>query len=124
MSMQVANESTTQIVRAYYDTWQNGMGSFDDGRLRELLAPDFVYEGPIAGRRVGPESFVIGLGRFVNTLKAMRMLQQLHAAGESAAVYDCDLTSPAGTFRFAEFLRIENDKIHEVKLVFDATQFR
>jgi ketosteroid isomerase-like protein len=122
--MLVANNSTTQIVRAYYDTWQNGMGSFDAGRLRDLLAPDFVYDGPIAGRRVGPESFVVGLGRFVNTLKSMRMLQQLQVGDESAAVYDCDLTSPAGTFRFAEFLRVRNGKIQEITLVFDATRFR
>jgi hypothetical protein len=122
--MVITNDSATQIVRAYYDAWQNGMGSFDEGRLRELLAPDFVYEGPIAGRRVGPEPFLIGLGRFVSTLKSMRMLQQLQVGDESAAVYDCDLTSPAGTFRFAEFLRVQNGKIQEIKLVFDATRFR
>jgi ketosteroid isomerase-like protein len=122
--MLVANDRTAALVRAYYDTWQIGMGSFDEGRLRDLLAEDFVYEGPIAGRRPGVESFLIGLGRFASTLKRLRMLQQLYAEGESAAVYDCDLTSPAGTFRFAEFLRVKDDKIQEVKLVFDATQFR
>ena len=127
--MQVANNSTTtttttHIVRAYYDTWRNGIASFDAQRLRDLLAADFVYDGPIAGRRAGPEPFLIGLGRFVDTLKSMRMLQHIQAGDESAAVYDCDLTTPTGMFRFAEFLQIHNGKIQEIKLVFDATQFR
>src|SRR5438093_13488846 len=93
LGMQVASDSTTtttHIVRAYYDTWRNGMGSFDAQRLRDLLAADFVYDGPIAGRRAGPEPFLIGLGRFVDTLKSIPMLQRIQAGDESAAVYDCD----------------------------------
>jgi len=28
------------------------------------------------------------------------------------------------TFRFAEFFRVQKDQIQEIKLVFDATEFR
>ena len=92
--------------------------------MRRLLAADFVYDGPIAGRRPGAESFVQGLKAFVKTLKSMRMLAQLRNENESAFLYDCEVSQPAGTFRFAEFLRIGAGQIHEVRLVFDATEFR
>lgn len=42
-----------QLVQDYYDTLKDGMASFDEDRLRRILAPDLVFEGPIAGRHVG-----------------------------------------------------------------------
>ena len=114
----------TDVIEAYYATWKNGIDSFDEAGLRGLLAADFVYDGPIAGRRPGVESFSQGLKAFVTTLKAMRMIAQLRNGNEAAFLYDCDVSQPAGTFRFAEFLRISDGQIHEIKLVFDATEFR
>jgi len=120
----VTIDTTTELVNAYYSTWKNGIESFDEARLRGMLAPDFVYEGPIAGRRPGADSFVRGLTGFVKTLKALRMLSELHVGKEAAFLYDCDVSQPEGTFRFAEFLRVDDGKIHEIRLVFDATEFR
>ena len=37
--------TNTDLITAYYDTWKNGIASFDEARLRGMLAPDFVYEG-------------------------------------------------------------------------------
>ena len=115
---------TTDVTEAYYATWQNGIDSFDEAGLRGLLAADFVYEGPIAGRRPGVESFMQGLKAFVKTLQSLHMIAHLRNGSEAAFLYDCDVSQPAGTFRFAEFLRIGDGQIHEVKLVFDATEFR
>jgi len=120
----MATVTNTDLITAYYDTWKNGIASFDEARLRGMLAPDFVYEGPIAGRRPGADSFVRGLMAFVKTLKAVRMLSELRVGNEAAFLYDCDVSQPAGTFRFAEFLRVDNAKIQEIRLVFDATEFR
>ena len=120
----MATDTTADLVSAYYDTWQHGIASFDEAGLRSMLAPDFVYEGPIAGRRPGADSFVRGLMAFVTTLRGLRMLTSLRVGQEAAFLYDCDVSQPAGTFRFAEFLRMDNGKIQEVKLVFDATEFR
>jgi len=89
-----------------------------------VLAPDFVYEGPIAGRRVGPESFVIGLGRFVNTLKAMRMLQQLHATASRPRSTTAISRRRLAPFASPNSCASKMGRVHEVKLVFDATQFR
>ena len=115
---------TTDVIEAYYATWTNGIDSFDEARLRQLLAEDFVYDGPIAGRRPGVESFLGGLKAFVKTLRSVRMLTQLRNGNEAAFLYDCDVSQPTGTFRFAEFIRIGDGQIHEIRLVFDATEFR
>jgi len=120
----VSIDLTTDVIEAYYATWRNGIDAFDEAGLRRLLAADFVYEGPIAGRRPGVESFVPGLKAFVKTLQGLRMIAQLRNGSEAAFLYDCDVSQPASTFRFAEFLRIGDGQIHEIKLVFDATEFR
>jgi ketosteroid isomerase-like protein len=120
----MAIDQTTDVIDAYYATWRNGIDSFDEAGLRGILAADFVYEGPMAGRRPGVESFIQGLKAFVKTLTGTRMISQLRIGDEAAFLYDCDVSQPAGTFRFAEFLRVGNGQIHEVKLVFDATEFR
>ena len=116
--------TVSELVDAYYATWRNGIATFDEAGLRALLADDFVYNGPIAGRRPGMESFVQGLKNFVRTLVQLRVLSRLEGGDEAALLYDCDLSQPSGTFRFAEFLRVGDGKIHEVRLVFDATEFR
>jgi len=120
----MAIDQKTDVIEAYYASWQNGIGSFNEAGLRRLLAADFVYDGPIAGRRPGVESFTQGLKAFVKTLRGMRMIAQLRTGNEAAFLYDCDVSQPAGTFRFAEFLRVGDGQIHEIKLVFDATEFR
>jgi hypothetical protein len=48
----------------------------------------------------------------------------VQSGNEAAVLYDCDLTMPEGTFRFAEFIRVDGDKIRQDRLVFDAVEFR
>src|SRR5260370_32314632 len=88
----MAIDQSTDVIEAYYASWQNGIDSFDEADLRRLLAPDFVYEGPLAGRRPGVESFVQGLKAFVNTLNGLRMLTQLRTGDDAAFLYDCHVS--------------------------------
>jgi hypothetical protein len=110
------------MVRAYYDSWKNGMASFDEARLREILAPDLKFEGPIAGKREGREPFLKGLADFVGTLKAQRVLQQVQGGEEASALYDCEIGN--GQLRFAEFFRFRDGAIQEIKLLYDPNEFR
>jgi hypothetical protein len=121
---QVENEKTRELVQAYYDSWKDGMASYDEERLRDILAPDLRFEGPIAGKREGREPFLVGLADFVRALKAHRIVRQMHAGDEASALYDCNVGASAGTIRFAEFVRVENDRIQEITLLYDANEFR
>ena len=120
----MANHGTGELLRSYYDSWTSGMATFDRERLREILAPDLRFEGPIAGRREGREPFLRGLADFVGSLKAFRPLQQLQTQDEASTLYDCEIGASAGTLRFAEFFRIEDGCIREIKLVYDPDEFR
>jgi hypothetical protein len=122
--MSTSTDVTTDLVHAYYDSWQNGIATLDEARLRSILDPDLQFEGPIAGSRTGVEPFMRGLADFVRSVKAMRMLQQVQAPNAAASLYDCDLGVTAGALRFAEFIRIENGRIKTITLVYDPAEFR
>lgn len=117
-------QTTAAIVHAYYDTFRHGGATFEAARLLELLAPDVLFEAPLVGRRSGAQALVPGVERFAKTVTAFRLVQELCTGNEMAALYDCELTRPAGTHRFAEFFRVENGRITELRLLFDATEYR
>jgi hypothetical protein len=115
---------TAELVQAYYDSWKDGMDSFDEGRLRAIFAPDLRFEGSIAGKRQGAEPFLRGLADFVRVLKVYRPVQQVCSGDEAAALYDCEMGPSSGSIRFAEFFRVQNGAIAELRLHYDATEFR
>jgi hypothetical protein len=111
-------------VEAYYDSWKYGADHFDESRLREILDPNLDFHGSIAGHRVGAEGFIKGVGDVARALKSFRMIQLLRQGNEAAAIYECELTRPEGTFRFAEFFRVEDGRIVSLNLCYDGTEFR
>jgi ketosteroid isomerase-like protein len=116
--------STVDVVRAYYESWQGGPAAYDQARLRGLLADDIAFEGPLAGKVTGAEAVLPGIERFVGTVRSLRMLQLVCGGDEAAAVYDCELAAPSGVFRFAEFFRVGDGKIQQLRLLFDTVEFR
>lgn len=116
------SDTTGDVVRAYYDILKEGMASFDPDRLRAILAPDLVFEGPIAGRRVGAEGFIKGVSGFAETMRGLTMLNQLREGGAAATLYDAEL--PGGTVRFAEFFQLDAGRIQSLRLLYDAAKYR
>ncbi len=114
----------TDAVEAYYDSWKHGAEHFDENRLRQVLDPNLDFHGSIAGHRVGAEGFIRGVGDIARALKSFRMIQCLRQGNEAAAIYECDLARPEGTFRFAEFFRVEDGRIVSLNLCYDGTEFR
>lgn len=112
------------LVQQYYESWKGGMATFDRERLTRILAEDFAFEGPIAGKRRGPaEGFIGGLQRFVEGLRRpIEVLQEVHTGGQSAVLYDAEL--PGGVMRFAEFFEIADGRIRSDRLLYDAAQYR
>ena len=117
-------DSTIATVHAYYETFRHGGAAFDSARLLEILAPDVLFEAPLVGRRVGAAALAPGVERFAKTVTAFRLIQEMCVGREMAVLYDCDLTRPGGTHRFAEFFRVDNGRITELRLLFDATEYR
>jgi SnoaL-like protein len=118
------SDRASALIDAYYDSWSHGGDSFDERRLREILSPELLFQGPVAGTRVGVESFLRALSRISRSTRAFRLIEQIRGGNSAALLYECDLEEPPGTHRFAEFLRVENDRIQEIRIVFDATNWR
>jgi hypothetical protein len=60
-------------IETYYEILQSGADPFDPEQLRAILDPQLVFEGPIAGHRVGAEPFCKGVVGFVNVLQHLEM---------------------------------------------------
>lgn len=116
------HDSAAKVVQAYYDILKRGKDSSELGGLRAVLDPDLAFEGPIAGHRVGAESFIRGVSGFVETMRSMEFLHQLSAGEMAATLYDAEL--PGGTVRFAEFFQVDRGKIKSLRLLYDATEYR
>jgi hypothetical protein len=122
-SMELTENKTADLIGGYYESWRNGMSSFDEPRLKGILVENLDFEGPIAGKRQGAAGFIGGLKRFVEGLQApIHMLQQVGSDDQAAALYDADL--PNGTMRFAEFFHVDGGRIQAIILVYDAAQYR
>jgi ketosteroid isomerase-like protein len=115
---------TAELVQAYYDSWKEGIESFDEARLRRILAPDLHFEGPISGSRDDAEPFLLGLADFVRSVQSYQPLQQVAAGDQASALYDCALSPSGGTMRFAEFFRVRDGRIQELRLLYDPNEFR
>ncbi len=115
---------TAATVHAYYATFRDGAARFDPAHLVELLHPDVLFEAPLVGQRRGAQALVPGVERFAKSVTSFRLVQELCVGSEMAVLYDCALTRPSGTHRFAEFFRVEDGLITELRLLFDATEYR
>ena len=111
------------LIHAYYATWEHGAEHFDDTRLRELLASDLDFEGPLAGHRVGAEGFIRGLADFAQHVRSIEMLRETQSGAEAAFLYDCAMRS-GDTIRVAEFITTRDGRISAVRIQYDKADFR
>ena len=111
----------TTTIETYYEILRSGAERFDPERLKAVLSPDLVFEGPIAGHRIGAEPFCKGVAGFVTALRHLDMLQLVTAPGQAAACYDAEL--PGGTCRFAEFFELDAGVITTLRLLFDPKRY-
>jgi hypothetical protein len=113
-----ASQTAGNIVRSYHDAWTTG----DLATARTYLADDVDFQGPIE-RYNSADQFAQALGGFAGMLIRVDLVQEHYSTDGAALLYDC-VTAPVGTIRTAEFFRLENGRIVQIRLVFDATELR
>jgi SnoaL-like domain len=119
----MTTERTLELVRAYYESWNQGIAHYDEARLRRVMHPKLAFESPI-GKKAALDEFLPGLQRFSQTVRGFTMLQLIGSGNEAAAIYDCLLTRPVDVLRCAEVFRVEGEQIVSLRLVFDATPYK
>lgn len=110
------------VLRRYYGILTGGADLYQDGSgLLPLLADDFVFDGPIAGRMAGGVRFTHGVRGFIETVRDITILQAVVTSAGAAVLYDAVL--PDGTVRLSEFFVFDGDKIRELRIQYNAAEY-
>lgn len=110
------------LLSRYYEILGGGVDAYHNGRdLLPLLADDFVFDGPIAGRMDGGVRFTHGVRGFIEAVRKITFLQVVTATDAAAVLYDAEL--PGGTVRFSEFFELEGDRIRELRIQYNAADY-
>lgn len=106
----------------YYEILSGGIDAYAEGRdLVPMLTDEFVFEGPIAGRVAGGGRFAHGVRGFIETVQRISPLQVVLGETGAAVLYDAEM--PGGTVRFSEFFELEGDRIRELRIQYDPTDY-
>jgi hypothetical protein len=110
---------TRQLIETYHQAWTSG----DIAKARGCLADNLDFQGSIEtfGRA---DDFVAALTQFRGMLRGVTLQQSYFSESGAALLYDCDTVTPAGVIRTAEFFAVQDGKIKQIRLVFDATELR
>ncbi len=108
-----------EAVEAYYKAWENGNFNVIP------FADDFKFRGPIE-QHDGAESFLHAMqGMFAMMPDASMTLRRRYADDDSVCMfYDFHTGTPLGSMPTSELFLLENGKIKEIRLVFDASNMR
>ena len=109
-------------LQGYYAALRGGATAFGEGRdLLPLLADDFVFEGPIAGRVAGGDRFVQGVRGFIETVSSISFMQAVTGTNGAAVLYDAEM--PGGAVRLSEFFEFDGDRISGLRIQYDAADY-
>ncbi len=111
--------STRDIVRSYYRAWT----SRELTKARSLLADNLNFEGAV-DRFQGGDDFARALGGFVQGLTEVRLIAEFYSTEDAILLYDCVTPTSASTIRAAEYFKVKNGKIQDIKLICDPTEWR
>jgi hypothetical protein len=110
---------TRELVESYHNAWTSG----DFGTARELLADDLDFRGSV-NTFTNADDFIAVLSHFRGILRGVKLLRSFFDDQGAALLYDCDTVTSAGILRTAEFITVSENRITEIRLVFDATELR
>jgi len=110
---------TRQLIETYHQAWTTG----DIAKARGCLADDLDFQGSIQTFQKA-DDFAAALAQFQGMLRGVTQLQSHFGESGAALLYDCDTASPAGVIRTAEFFKVQDGQITQIRLVFDATELR
>lgn len=112
-------ETTQKIVDGYSSAWASG----DLKTARSYLADNLEFRGSIDNFN-DADSLISALSVFLHILKSVKIIRTFYDEDEAILMYDCVTDSPAGTIRTVEYFKVDDGKIKEIKLVFDASDLR
>ena len=117
--MNVTQERTRRAVRGYHEARFRG----DATAAAAHLGEPFHFQSPFfsSDDRAGHLATLPG---FMSIVTGVDLISELYGDAEATLVYDVHTATPAGTQRTAEHFRLDDGKIVEIMLVFDASPWQ
>ena len=110
---------TRQLIETYHKAWTSG----DFITARRCLADNLDFKGSIDTFQ-NADDFINALKGFKGMLRGIGILKNYFDHSGGAILYDCKPPPQPELFEPSEFFSVDNGKITEIRLVFDATELR
>jgi hypothetical protein len=108
---------TAEVVAFYSQSWIGG----DPGAVRRVIAPDAEIDWNL-DQPVDDEELVDVQHRMAAFADAITVTSVICAGDRAQLIYDCE--APFGTVRVAEFLRIADGTVAEIRQLYDVVALR
>jgi ketosteroid isomerase-like protein len=109
-------------ARAIVERYQQAFGGKDFETARSLLADDLEFRGPIDTFH-SADDYLAAIRRLSAIVEGVEV-ERVFADGDDVAIFYGLVTStPAGTAPVAEWYRVRDAKIAEIRVYFDARPF-
>ncbi len=112
------SERNAELARGWIEAWIR----MDMEWLRERLAPDFVHTSPF-GRLEGRNPYLATVEPMARKSVQELVIRDVIASGNQAAIWFENRT-PNGVVQSCDWVRVENDRIEEVRSFYDSAAVR
>ena len=110
--------SAADVVGRYHEAFGKG----DVQGARSLLADDLHFTGPIDEFH-NADDYLASLGKLAQIVVGTDVKKVLSGDEDVVTIYDLHTNTPAGTSAVAEWARVRDGKIVEIRVYFDARPF-
>jgi len=111
-------ERSAELAVGWIEAWIR----MDMAWLRQHLAPDFVHTSPF-GRFEDRETYLAAVEPMARKSVVELRVKDVIASGDQAAVWFENRTA-SGVVESCDWVRIENDRIQEIRSFYDSVKIR
>jgi limonene-1,2-epoxide hydrolase len=105
---------TETVARAYFEAWRGR----DFARLREILADDVTFRGPL-GKADGADEAIAGLEGMAKSIMEDIVIERMFVDGPDALTWFALHTPDTDPLPTVNWSHIEDGKVTRIRAVFD-----
>jgi ketosteroid isomerase-like protein len=112
------NETVLELGEAYLDA----LNRKDLAKIMFLVHPDIHFKMPMT-EVSNREGFMMAVRRMLANLRDLQVLSKFSSGNQAMFLYEAHFNEPVGTVKVAELMTVQDDKIRDMEVIFDARPF-
>jgi hypothetical protein len=104
------------------EAYLNALNAKDIAKITSLVDEQIHFKMPFA-EAYKRDGFLMAVRRMLANLKELRILSKFSSDNQAMFLYETHFNEPVGMVKAASLMTIENDKIREIEVIFDARPF-